>query len=86
MIKIWFDGVEPALDVFGNLPKQLMNFAEMGGRIIQIDVGEKEQSIGVRCFFFFKLLCTLSRKKIVQKAPHCVATCIEGPHNISRHP
>ena len=28
-----------------------------------------------------KLLCTLSRKKIVQKTPHSVAICTVGPHN-----
>ena len=52
MIKIWLDGVECALDVFGDLQKQVMNFAEVGGMIVQIDVGEKNQSIGVRFFFF----------------------------------
>ena len=39
-------------------------------------------------FLFFQAAVadTLSRKKIVQKTPHSVATYIVGPHNASRHP
>ena len=67
MIKIWLDGAVPAVDVFGNPPKQLQNFAEVGGRVIQIDVGEQKQCVGVS-FHFYRILSkkknyVVSRKK-----------------------
>lgn len=46
-VQILFDGVEHAVDVFGNPQKQLMNFMEVEGKFIQIDVGEMGQRIGV---------------------------------------
>ena len=51
-------------------------------------LGELERLWLVLFFFFFQAAVadTLSRKKIVPKTPHSVATYIVGPHNASRHP